>query len=208
MDEPPPLALNGRRRGPRIGGLYDSFIRLMKDALPIGALLLILTLMIMPVLQDREFSFILDKKKVAQAGERLRMEAPLYRGTDSQGRAFVLQAARAVQKSSSDPTLVLEKLKATLEMKDGVAQLTADTGNFDLKGERLTVSGMIELKRTDGYRFAAQDVIVDLNSRTAWSTKAVEGDGPLGKFRAGSFRINLDETSLVFGNRASLRITQ
>jgi lipopolysaccharide export system protein LptC len=202
------LDLTFHRRGPRIGGGYDRFIALMKDALPIGALLLILALMILPFLQDREFSFILDKKKVAQAGERLRMEAPLYRGTDSQGRAFVLQAARAIQKSSSDPTLVLEKLKATLEMADGPAQLTAETGSFDLKRERLIVSGLIELKRTDGYRFTAQDVIVDLNSRTAWSTKSIEGDGPFGKFRAGSFRINLDETSLVFGNRASLRITQ
>jgi lipopolysaccharide export system protein LptC len=202
------LDLTFHQRGPRIGGLYDRFIKLMKDVLPIGALLLLLALMILPFLQDREFSFILDKRKVAQAGERLRMEAPLYRGTDSQGRAFVLQAARAVQKSSNDATLVLEKLQATLEMKGGAAQLTADTGSFDLKRERLIVSGIIELKRTDGYRFAATDVIVDLNSRTAWSTKPIEGDGPFGKFRAGSFRINLDETSLVFGGRASLRITQ
>jgi lipopolysaccharide export system protein LptC len=197
-----------RQRGPRIGGPYDVFIKLMKDVLPVGALLLILALLILPFLQDREFSFILDKRKVAAAGERLRMEAPLYRGTDSKGRAFVLQAARAVQKSSKDPTLVLEKLKATLQMEDGNALLTADIGSFDLKKERLTVSGVITLQRTDGYRFIAQDVLVDLNSRTAWSNKAVEGDGPFGTFRAGSFKLNLDETSLVFGNRASLRITQ
>jgi lipopolysaccharide export system protein LptC len=197
-----------RQRGPRIGGFYDRFIKLMKDTLPIGALLLTLALLILPFMQDREFSFILDKRKVAAAGERLRMEAPLYRGTDSQGRAFVLQAARAVQKSSNDPTLVLEALKATLQMKDGNAELTAETGSFDLKKERLTVSGIITLRRTDGYRFAAQDVIVDLNSRTAWSAKGIEGDGPFGHFRAGSFKLNLDETSLMFGNRASLRITQ
>ncbi len=197
-----------RQRGPRIGGLYDRYIRLMKDVLPIGALLLLLALLVLPFMQDREFSFILDKRKVAAAGERLRMEAPLYRGTDSQGRAFVLQAARAVQKSSKDPTLVLEKLEATLQMKDGNAQLTAETGSFDLKKERLTVSGIITLRRTDGYRFAAQDVIVDLNSRTAWSSKGIEGDGPFGHFRAGGFKLNLDETSLVFDNRASLRITQ
>jgi lipopolysaccharide export system protein LptC len=197
-----------RQRGPRIGGAYDRFVALMKDTLPIGALLLLLTLLILPFMQDREFSFILDKRKVAAAGERLRMEAPLYRGTDSKGRAFILQAARAVQKSSKDPTLVLEKLKATLQMKDGNAELTADTGSFDLKKERLTVSGIITLRRSDGYRFAARDVMVDLNSRTAWSSKAVEGDGPFGHFRAGSFKLNLDDMSLVFGNRASLRITQ
>jgi lipopolysaccharide export system protein LptC len=202
------VELSFRRRGPRIGEFYDSYIKLMKDALPIGALLLILALLILPFMQDREFSFILDKRKVAAAGERLRMEAPLYRGTDSQGRAFVLQAARAVQKSSKDPALVLEKLKATLQMQDGPAELTADTGSFDLKKEQLTVSGMITLKRTDGYRFAASDVVVDLNSRTAWSDKPIEGDGPFGHFRAGSFKLNLDETSLLFGNRASLRITQ
>jgi lipopolysaccharide export system protein LptC len=202
------VELTFRQRGPRIGGFYDHFIKLMKDALPIAALLLVLALLILPFMQDREFSFILDKRKVAAAGERLRMEAPLYRGSDSQGRAFVLQAARAVQKSSNDPTLVLEKLKATLQMKDGVAELTADTGSFDLKKERLTVSGIITLKRADGYRFAASDVLVDLNSRTAWSNNGIEGDGPFGHFRAGSFKLSLDETSLVFGNRASLRITQ
>jgi lipopolysaccharide export system protein LptC len=197
-----------RQRGPRIGGLYDRFIKLMKDVLPIGALLLIVALLVLPFLQDREFSFILDKRKVAAAGERLRMEAPLYRGADSKGRAFVLQAARAVQKSSTDPTLVLEKLKATLQMDGGNAELTAEVGSFDLKKERLTVSGVITLQRTDGYRFTASDVLIDLNSRTASSSQAIEGDGPFGHFRAGSFKLNLDETSLVFGNRASLRITQ
>jgi lipopolysaccharide export system protein LptC len=202
------LVLHHRKRGPRVGGAYDRFIKLMKDALPIGALILLILLMVMPFLQDREFSFILDKKKVAQAGERLRMEAPLYRGADSKGRPFVLEAARAVQKSSKDPTLVLEKLKASLQMEDGTAILTADTGNFDLKKEQLIVSGTITLQRSDGYRFTAQDVIVDLNSRTAWSNKPIDGNGPFGRFRAGRFKLNLDETSLVFAGRASLRITQ
>jgi lipopolysaccharide export system protein LptC len=208
MIQAAPLELHFRHRGPPIGGSYDRLIGFLKRALPVTASLLILALLLLPFLQDREFSFILDKKKVAKAGERLRMEAPLYRGADSQGRSFILQAVRAVQKSSNDPTLILEKLKATLEMPDGLAQITAERGSFDLKREQLNVSGVIELTRSDGYRFIAQDVRVDMKTRTAASDQPVEGDGPFGHFRAGSFRINLDDTSLVFSKQASLRFVQ
>jgi lipopolysaccharide export system protein LptC len=196
------------RRGTRIGGLYDRYIAIIKDALPIAALLLLVTIMLLPFISSKEFSFILDKKKVAQAGERFRMESPVYKGTDSKGRTFIITALRSVQKSSADPTVLLEKLRATLETREGLVVLTADEGRFLLRKEQLIVSGEIAIERNDGYRFSSRDVLVDLPSRTAFSGTGIKGTGPLGKFSAGSFRLDLASNAIVFGGGTRLRLEQ
>lgn len=197
-----------QRRGPPIGGAYDRFIKLAKDALPLAALMLLLAILILPFVGDREFSFILDKNKVALAGERLKVEAPVYKGSDSRGRAFTLTADRAVQKSSADPTVMLQRLRAVLDAKEGRIELTADEGRFLMKKEQLFVSGQIAILREDGYRFTSQDVLVDLKSRIAYSTSGIDGTGPLGAFKAGSFRLDLASNSIIFGGGTKLHLVQ
>ena len=202
------FAANRSQRGTRIGGLYDRYIAILKDALPIAALMLLVAIIILPFAGSKEFSFILDKKKVAQAGERFRMESPVYKGTDSKGRTFILTAKRSVQKSSADPTVMLEALRATLETSEGLVVLTADEGRFLMKKEQLIVSGEIAIERSDGYRFSSRDVLVDLPSRTAYSNTGIKGNGPLGRFSAGSFRLDLASNAIVFGGGTKLRLEQ
>lgn len=195
-------------RGPKLGGLYDRLIGIAKDALPLSFLALMMAIIIVPIADQRETSFILDKHKVEFAGERARMERPVYRGFDDQGRPFTLSADRAIQKNSLNPSLVLTHPQATLGTADGVAVLTADEGQFNLNTQRLFVSGAILLKREDGYRLNGQDVLIDLSQKEAFSQNAISGTGPLGAFTAGGFHFDLDKSVAVFKNRAHIRIVQ
>src|SRR3954447_20679896 len=85
------------------GGFHDFLIRLMKFGLPAAVGLLLAYLLLSPLGKDKEASFLLDKKKVGVAHERLKMEAAQYRGLDNQGRPFTVDAAKAVQATSSVP---------------------------------------------------------------------------------------------------------
>lgn len=191
-----------------LGGVHDRIIRFAKIALPIAAVVVLLAIIAWPVLLSREFSFILDAKKVAVSAEKLRMEQPLYRGIDQQGRHFAISARRAVQRSVSDATVDLDDLRATIETASGTAVATAPKGAYDLNRERLTVAGRLVIDRVDGYHFETDEAIIDLKSNSAWSLRPSHGASPLGKFEATRFRVNVDTGRAVFDGGVHMRIVQ
>ena len=68
------------------GSTHDRLIRWSKIALPsaVGALIAILA--VAPLGKKSDVSFILDKKKVENAPERMRVEQARYVGTDDKGQ--------------------------------------------------------------------------------------------------------------------------
>jgi lipopolysaccharide export system protein LptC len=196
-----------RRSGPRVGGGYDLFVKVMKEALPAMSLALLGTLVIWPLANTREFSFLVSKDRVESSAERMRMEQPVYRGTDSNGRAFEIKADRAVQRSSEDPTVELINIAARLDTADGQIAVTAAKGSFNLPSQQLTVSGPVDLGRTDGTRITTGDALVDLRSRTVRSLSPIGGTGPLGRFQADRFQVDLKGTSATLQGNVRMRIT-
>ena len=59
--------------------------------------MLIAVLMLAPLDKKGDVSFILDKKKVDSAPERMRVEAARYTGTDDKGQQFVMTRQPAIQ---------------------------------------------------------------------------------------------------------------
>src|SRR5687767_3779571 len=85
------------------GSRHDKLIRFAKVALPSSVGVLIAFLALAPLDRSGDISFILDKKKVANAPERMRVEAARYVGKDNRGQKFAITANRAVQPSSDVP---------------------------------------------------------------------------------------------------------
>ncbi len=187
-----------RRASIPIDGFYDRWLWLAKRLLPVLAGVLLLTLVLLPVFGTREFSFMLDKNRVAVSHDRLQLIRPVYQGTDSQGQRFIIEAERAVQRTSADPTVELQGLNARLDSANGVAEVSAPIGDYDLKTERLTVRGSLTVSRADGYHFETAMAEVDLKARTAMSHNGVSGRAPMGNFRADSFELNIDTGRVVF----------
>lgn len=200
------LPVRHRRSGPRVGGGYDVFVRAMKEVLPAASLALLGTLIIWPLINTREFSFLVSKDTAAVSAERMRMEKPVYRGTDSRGRQFEITASRAVQRSSRDPTVELIDIAAQLDTADGLTRVTAAKGSFNLTSEQLQVSGPVDFGRADGTRITAGDAVVDLRSRTVRSTSRISGTGPLGRFEADGFQVDLRGTSATLTGKVRMRI--
>lgn len=195
-----------RRSWARPGSRWDRTAKLLRWAFPAAAVVILLTGLIWPLTQDREFSFILSKDQVEMAGDRMRLGAAIYRGEDARGRPFMIRAASGIQQTSADPQVVLTGLSARMEMEGGAALVTAPRGIYNLEQERLLVSGPVRVQRPDGYRLVTSDVAVDIPSRQLVGEGRVMGALPLGTFAADRLSADVSERTLVLEGNTKMRI--
>lgn len=197
-----------RRHWAAPGGSHDKLIGILKKLLPVLTLALGGLLALAPFTHKSEVSFVLDKKKVDMAAERMKVTEALYRGEDSRGRPFSLRAGSALQKSSRDPIVQLNDLEARLQMDSGGALVTAQKGFYDMGSEKVTVDGPIRFESENGYRLVTRDVDIQLADRTLRSRGAVEGRMPTGTFSADHLSADLEKHIVSLDGRATLRIEQ
>ena len=190
------------------GSRHDLVIRAVKFGLPILIVVLMLLLAIAPFDRRGDVSFILDKNEVEQARERMRVEQARYTGEDNKGQRFLIVADRAVQRSSNVPVVMIEGMRARLDLARGPLSIAALKGNYDLEREMVAVDGPIQVVGPDGYRLATRDVTVDLDKRVMNSKGRVSGMMPLGRFEAGSLSADLDERTVRLNGGVRLKIVQ
>jgi lipopolysaccharide export system protein LptC len=197
------------RRGWAIpGGSHDRVVRILKIGLPAAIGLVLAFLVLAPLEEKQEISFLLDKDKVDVAEERLRVQSAQYRGQDSRGRPFVLNARSAIQESSAEPVVQISDMTAQILLDSGPARLRAQRARYDMAEDKVNVIGPILFTAADGYRLTTRDVNVDLRARTLASRGAVVGQMPLGSFSAQSLQVNLPDRRVVLSGRARLHIVQ
>ena len=198
----------GKQRWAVPGSAHDRIVRWSKIILPsaVGALIAILALA--PLDRKGDVSFILDKKKVATAPERMRVETARYIGSDNKGQKFEITAHRAVQKSSDVPIVDIEGMFAQLALASGPLMIAANQGRYDLDKQQMGISGPVRVVGPDGYRLETRDVHVDLKQRQMASDGPVSGQMRLGKFQAGRLHADLDERKVVLDGGTRLKIVQ
>jgi lipopolysaccharide export system protein LptC len=181
------------------GGSRDHFVAIAKVALPGAAVALLAAILIWPLTSAREFSFLLNKDKVAMSKERLRTDTAVYRGLTTAGDPFVIRAAGAVQRSSAVPVIELMALTADLNLPGGPAQVTAPGGRYEIARDLLIVSGPVRFRGANGYALDGDEVRVSLLDRTVATDRPVSGTLPLGTFRASSLRADIDGQHVALG---------
>jgi len=190
------------------GGAHDHLIRIMKIALPAAIGVVLAFLAFSPLEEKQEVSFILDKDKVEHAEERMRVESAQYRGQDSRGRPFVLNARSALQQSSAVPVVDVSDMSAQILLDEGPARLRAPRARYDMERDRVDVLGPILFTAADGYSVGTRDVVIDLRERTLASRGPVDGRMPLGRFSADRMQFDLPGRRAVLTGRARLHIVQ
>ncbi len=148
------------------GSYHDFLIRFLRILLPLLIALLLAYLVLAPLKEGQEISFLLDKNKVEVAKERMRVVGAQYQGQDEKGRAFVLTARTGLQLRSSDPTVLIEGIRARIVLDDGPATFQAPHARYDLDTQRLALEGPVAFSGSDGYRLAAGRSVVDLKAQT------------------------------------------
>lgn len=195
-----------RQRWAVPGSRHDKFVALLQFVLPVGIGVLAAFLVMAPLFMGGDVSFVLDKNKVDVAQERMKLEAARYRGQDAKGQAFTLNAASAVQRSSAEPIVQLDKLSAGLDMREGPAKITAPSGLYDMRNEQVKIDGPIAFSAADGYRLGTTGATVDLKTRKIQSDGAVQGSTPMGTFSANRLSADLEGRVVRLEGNARLRI--
>ena len=190
------------------GGRHDRVVKLAKFGLPVVVLGLIAMLAIAPFDQRDDVSFILDKKGVDKATERMRIEQARYAGEDNKGNKFAITADHAIQQRSDVPIVAIEGMKAELGLAQGPLQIVANRGNYDLDTQMVEIIGPVRVAGGDGYRLATSNVAVDMKQRQLTSQGRVSGSMRLGTFEAGQLRADLGTRTVVLDGGVRLKIVQ
>lgn len=202
---PQPLR-TARQRWAMPGSGHDMIIGVARVVLPVSIGVLTAFLLAAPLTMGGEVSFVLDKKKVEVAQERMRLQAALYRGQDDKGQPFAISAGSAVQKSSAEPIVQLRLLAAEILLADGPAKLHSDTGRYNIDTQQVSMDGPIQFNAAGGYNLATSNATLDLKSRNLVSRGAVSGRVPQGSFSASGMRADLAEHRVLLDGNVRLRI--
>ena len=190
------------------GSQHDRIIRLAKIALPSAVGVLIVFLALAPLDRSGDVSFILDKNKVENAPERMRVDVARYTGEDNEGRRFEIVANSAVQRSSDLPIVDIRGMMAQLSLAQGPVTLMANFARYNLDQQMVRVVGPIQATGPDGYLLNTRDVTVDLKKRQVTGSGGVEGRTKLGPFTAGRLTADLGERTVTLDQGARLKIVQ
>jgi lipopolysaccharide export system protein LptC len=197
-----------RQRWAIPGSAHDKIVRLTKIGLPAAVGILVAVLALAPLDKHGDVSFILDKKKVDNAPERMRVEQATYVGTDNKGQRFDITAQRALQRSSDVPLVDIWGMFARLRLDRGPLLIAANKGQYNIDTQRVAINGPVNVAGPDGYRLATRDVTVDLKQRQLASAGPVAGRMKLGQFQARQLKANLDDRTVVLDGGARLKIVQ
>jgi lipopolysaccharide export system protein LptC len=197
-----------RRVWAAAGSGHDRLIATLRIVLPMAVGVLAAFLALAPLTVGRDISFVLSKDRVDVARERMRSIHTTYRGENSKGEPFTLEAASAVQATSRDPIVHLSQLDATIGLQGGPATLRADRGRYDMDNQNIAIDGPVRFDSADGYHITTRDVLVDMDRRVAHSSAPVDGTMPLGHFSADRLSADLERHIVRLDGHARLHIVQ
>lgn len=175
------------------GGFHDYLIRILNILLPILIGLLAAYLVLAPLTKGQEISFLLDKNKVEVAKERMQARSARYQGQDDKGRPFLLTAETALQASGSDPTVVIQGIRARITLDAGPAILEAPRARYNIDTQKLALEGPVRFRSGEGYRLGAGLSVIDLGAQTLVSNQPatlIAPDGRRVQTRSGAIDLN------------------
>lgn len=188
------------------GSSHDRLVAIARVGLPMSIGVLAAFLVMAPLTATGDVSFVLDKNKVEVATERLKIQAARYSGQDTKGQPFQLTAGSAIQKSSAEPIVRLNQLKAGIQLTDGPAQVVANAGRYDMDTETVKLDGPIAMRAAGGYVLDTRDATLNLKTRQMQSQGGVSGTVPQGTFRGDAMRADLENRTVTIDGNARLRI--
>lgn len=198
---------NRRRHFAAPGGSHDRLVAFLVRALPAGIGVIAAVMILVPLSPRGEVSFLLDRNKVEVTDDRLAVDDASYRGKDGKGRDFTITAGTAVQQSAATPVVEMFDLAAQIALNDGPGKIVAPRGRYDYDKDKLDIDGPVDFSASDGYHMTANNVVLNIASKTARGSGGVEGRVPSGTFKANSMQADLEARTVTLEGHAKLRMT-
>lgn len=188
-------------------GRYSRFVNLMKVLLPAVALLLAVTVIAWPRLQNTaEDLFAVSFGDLGGRNvESQRLVNARYHGTDAENRPFMVTADLAEETAPGSRVVRLTHPKADMTLRDGAwLMMGADSGLYHQEGGALDLLGGVDLFHDQGYEMHTPSVTLDLRAGTAIGREPVTAQGPLGSLSAEGFVYDRSAGRVEFTGKARL----
>jgi len=197
------------RRLRAFGTGYTWFVRVLRLALPLLALVLI-GIVIARLMSDPQKPTLttadLPQDEKTMAG-RIEMVAAKYQGMDGAGRAYTIAADTASRDTQNANAVLLQNPAADLVMPNGdKIAVRADRGRYDTVTADIRLQDNVVLTHDDGYEMHLHDIEGNVKTRTAMTGEAVFLQGPAGKLAAAGMDIRDGGDMIVFQGPIALTL--
>ena len=107
-------------------------------------------------------------------GTKITMQQPKLTGYTSDARPYEFTANAAAQDINKPDLVELQQLHARLQMEDkSTVEMTAPSGNYDMKADKLFLFEDIALASSTGYAARMKEATIDMKSGNVTSDKPV-----------------------------------
>ncbi len=191
--------------------VYSKFVRVMRLALPIGALAIILVLYLGSGIEEEVIKPMEEITKAPSLNRRSiaknELLNPKFESMSAQDLPYRITADRAVQGEKNKNLIMLERPVGKITMQDGMyVMLKSDAGAYRQDTGRFFLEGNVHLEHDGGFSLQMKEAHIDLKQGYAWSEKSVNGDGPDMEIAAHGVRANNNSGTVVFAGPATLTL--
>lgn len=171
-------------------GFHSRAVAILKVGLPLVALGLLSALFLIPYEDGPRGELVFTKGDMAALGSGLRISGPTFTGVTRGEDRFRFTADLVVPDAAPPTRASISNLSGNVEFTSGLrVDLTAETAEADIEGQRLELLGDVGIETSDGYKATAPRMDLDLRSGVLEAAGPVEAHGPMGEIVAGSLRI-------------------
>jgi lipopolysaccharide export system protein LptC len=186
---------------------HSRFVRLLRVAIPtavvFGAVTVVLSVYVFDPL--RALSRLPGSiGGLVVSGTTITMQQPRLAGYTQDRRPYVVTATAAAQDITKPDTVQLQDLRATIEFKDsGQFELTADSGLFESKEDRLTLKNNVRVNSAN-YQAKLIEVVINVRTNEMVSEKPVEVTMRQGTINANRLEVTKSGEAIRFGGGVTM----
>jgi lipopolysaccharide export system protein LptC len=212
------MAPSGVRLGPsrpdpakfRAAARHSRWVRLLRRAIPVS-IAAVMALLIFEAYFNpfRVLANIrVDPSKIIISGTRIKMGSPRYAGYTSDNRPYEVTAQAASQDITKPDLIDLEQIWAKMEMQDKSTMImTARTGRYNSKIDRLVLSNEIRLNTSTGHSARLQDATIEIKKGSVVSENPVEVAFLRGTLNANRLQIEDQGALMQFGGGVTMTLS-
>lgn len=181
---------------------YSRFIRKVKFALPLMALLLVALIIgwnnfegdkIVPIKEEDV------QPQIKQEIGKNELVNPRFESMDEKGQPFTITADLATQEDGDKGEMLLENPNGKMTLTNGqMLTLNAKKGAYNQIEQYLDLHENVVLTHSDGYDLKTRILHVDLKDNKAWSEQPVRVTGPQGEINALGMIASSKDEKIIF----------
>ncbi len=194
----------------RAAARHSRWVRLLRRAIPVGIAAVVALLIFEAYFNPfRVLANIrVDPSKIIISGTRIKMGSPRYAGYTSDNRPYEVTAQAASQDITKPDLIDLEDIWAKMEMQDkSTMVMTAKTGHYNSKIDRLVLSNEIRLNTSTGHAARLHDATIEIKKGSVVSENPVELEFLRGTLNANQLQIEDQGALMRFGGGVSMMLT-